>query len=638
MRTELEQGLLRDRDNPRLWAVYGDWLEGAGDPRALLVSVMLKREALASRAMDEAMAAQAPLRRALTPQSLETLETRGHPRLAPVFRRGFLASAGATQTSDFEALLEHPSAALLDVAILDPEEPELLSAWLTKVQRPLPWRSLEVLTDAPEVELSSLGPHLPWLTSLTLEAPEAQVRFPGSSTLRQVRLRGPTEAQVAALLEAELPALEVVQLLARRGEPRDAPDLDPLVQLLEDRIPRLSRVILEGRPGEATARVVERAKQVVVRTSEPPDATFPIPLQLEPEASFAVLRGPFGAEQLAALTSFGSTVGLTRLVITEGTVRLGGTELTLLRFNGVGEVPLVPRGAIQQLAKKDRALDAVAFTISASNDVASAWSVGPHVAMPEAGAKRRDLVPASRRDESAYSRHELTRAVVGALVGFDPGLDVLEELVASVELGRTHVVIGAAPARGEQLALFTEHAAMPVEEELDEYDRDEDEEDEEEEQASDDDPEFGDHSWRDALVNLPVFVRPEVPVPVDEDDPEDDLDPPSFDAATADEEEVWTQGPIELPEHHDSLPGDRIVEGEELMLNEDALCPRCHQPGETARCSQCLEEVCRACAGLEAGAWEEELPFCCGQCSSPQGLLVAPHPGPLPAGAGRGRN
>lgn len=611
MRTDLEQALLRDRHNVRLWAVYADWLESAGDVRGALSSLMLKREAAPSRAMEEALQAQAPLLASLMPTSLGTLDTRGSPRLAPVFRRGFLFSGGATQASDVEALVTHPSAAFLDTVLLESAE---LAEWFGSVSEPLPWRMLEL--NASEIELTPLAPHVPFLQTLRLEAPCDELTFAPIPSLRRVQLRGPSTENLAALLEAELPALEVIELLAPRGDARTAPELDALVEVLAPRVARLSRVVLEGTPGPATARLVEQHRHVLVRTALPPERLFPTPLYLEgPEASFAVVRGALKHEHRETLTAFAKLAGAKRLTLTESVLDFGSGPLTVLQFNGEGEVPIVPRIAVQQLAKKDRTLDAASFTVSVSNNVASAWSVGPHVAFAS-DLKKRTVMPVSRRDEGAYTRDELTRAVLGALAGLDPGLDVLEELLDLLDRGSTHVLIGASLEQGERLPLFTDFAPAPPEEE--EYEEEEDDGDEEEYQLSADDDGWDPvDPWGAAPVNVPDFGPVEASAPEGEEEPDEDLDPPLHDASSADEEELWVEGPVELPEHHDSLPGDRIAEPELELLErpQTTACPRCQQHGETERCVQCLEEVCRECAGPAAhAAWDEQRDFSCFQC------------------------
>jgi uncharacterized protein (TIGR02996 family) len=617
MRTDLFNALLRDRDDVKLWAVYADWLESTGDPRGALSSFMLKREVSPSRAMEDAFLALTPLLQSLTPESLKTLTTRGNPRLAPVFRRGFLFSAGATQASDFEALLRHPSAALLENVILESAE---LEAWFALVDAPLPWRRLELNPQDGSIDLSALTTRLPFLETLTLETRCDALTLPALPSLKRVRVRDPDVATLETVLDADLPSLKSLELLAERENPETPPELDDLIAALAPHLARLTRVVLEGTPGPETASLVRRAKQVRVRAPT------------RSEASFVVVRGDLSAEHRSALATFAKLGGVTRLTITEGLPRLGATPLRVLQFNGTGEVPLAPRSAVQHLARKDRALDAVAFTLSGSNNIASTWSVGPHLAPIAVEPGRVKMIPVSRRDEGTYREREMIQAVLGALAGLDPGLDVLDELLEALELGTTQVLLGAPLAQGEVLPLFTDYQA--TEQADDEaYDDEEDEEDEDEDLRGEDDEWDTADPWGATPVNVPDFGPREVTVAADEDDPEDDLDAPLHDAATADEAEVWTEGPIDLPEHHDSLPGDPIAEPE-LRAEEESLrpngedpCPRCHQPGELERCAQCLELVCCACAGGAAvtHAFDAQWAFACAQCESlSPGRFVTP--------------
>ena len=638
MRSELEAALLQNRDDVKRWAVYADWLEAAGDPHGALASLMLRRETKPSRVLSDALTAQAGLISTLTPESLKTLATRGFPRLAPVFRRGFLFSAGAEQTSDFEALVHHPGSALLERAILQVVGTETLGQWLALVNGPLPWRSLEVTVRSDDDDPLDLGPwlaRLPYLEELSVSVENGQVEFGPSATLRRVRIREARPPNLVSLFGERLPSLTALELVADEDW-----QLDPLASELQAGWPRLTEVLVEGRVEGETRRLCARKdgpKQVVVRAGEGSLEDFPLRLQRELETSFVVLHGELSPEREQAITQFALLGGVTRLVAFVGAAQ----GLTLIRLHGSGEAPLVPRVALQQLVKKDRSLDGVALTLSSSNDAASAWSFGPHVARVD---EKRNVLPLSRRDDAYHSRDQLTRDVLDALLGFDPGLDVLEARLLALDAARPRALGGALPAAGERLPLFTDHEAQPEVEETDEYDEepDEDEDEEYEWDAEEADP------WGGEPLNVPDYGPAEVVAAgpseeaIVEEEPDEDLDPPLHDAFTADEEEVWTEGPVDLPEHHAHLPGDPIVTEPEVELQERptlVLCGRCHQPAETARCETCHEEVCRSCAGPQAlVAWEEERAFSCSQCvPSAEGKYVRPSgvrplPNPLPLG------
>ncbi|MDP1825336.1 MAG: hypothetical protein Q8L48_18915 [Archangium sp.] len=648
MRSELEAALLQHRDDVKRWAVYADWLEAAGDPHGALASLMLRREAKPSRALSEALAAQAPLIATLTPESLKTLATRGFPRLVPVFRRGFLFSAGAEQASDFEALVHHRSAALLDHAILEAGT-ETLEEWLSTVKGPLPWRRLELTANDGDEPLD-VGPwleRLPYLEELSVSVESGQVEFGPSATLRRVRIREARPPNLASLFGARLPSLTALELVADEDW-----QLDPLASELQAGWPKLTEVLVEGRVEGETRRLCARRdgpRQVVVRAGEGSLDDFAIRLQRELETSFVVLHGELTPEREQAITQFALLGGVTRLVAFVGAAQ----GLTLIRLHGTGDAPLVPRVALQQLVKKDRSLNGVALTLSSSNDAASAWSFGPHVARAD---ERRNVLPLSRRDDAYHSRDQLTREVLDALLGYDPGLDVLEALLLATDAARPRALVGGLPAPGERVPLFTDHEAQPEVDETDEYDDEEGEDALDGHGEDDDDARYDDWDteeadpWGGAPVNVPDYGPPEpvAAAPADEaiveDDPEDDLDPPLHDAFTADEEEVWTEGPVDLPEHHAQLPGDPIVtepEPDPQGSVDPALlpCARCHQPAETARCARCQEELCRSCAGPQALiAWEEGLSFSCSQCvPEAEGKFVRPNrarplPNPLPVG------
>lgn len=635
MRSELEAALLQHRDDVKRWAVYADWLEAAGDPHGALASLMLRREAKPSRVLSEALTAQAGLISTLTPESLKTLATRGFPRLVPVFRRGFLFSAGAEQASDFEALVSHRSAALLDRAILEAGSAETLDEWLSTLKGPLPWRSLELSVRDGEEPLD-VGPwlqRLPYLEELTVRAASREIEFASSPTLRRVRIHSASAENVASLLGVELPAFTALEVLAHEYDPEP---LDSIANTLASKWSTLSEVLLEGEAGEDTRRLCARKdspKRVVVRAGEGSLEDFPTRLHRELETSFVVLHGELSPEREQAITQFALLGGVTRLVAFVGAAQ----GLTLIRLHGSGEAPLVPRVALQQLVKKDRSLNGVALTLSSSNDAASAWSFGPHVARVD---EKRNVLPLSRRDDAYHSRDQLTRDVLDALLGFDPGLDVLEAMLLALDAAAPRAWVGALPAAGERLPLFTDHEAQPEVEETDEYDEepDEDEDEEYEWDTEEADP------WGGEPVNVPDYGPVEVVAAgaseeaIAEEEPDEDLDPPLHDAFTADEEEVWTEGPVDLPEHHAHLPGDPIVTEAEVELQERptlVLCVRCHQPAETARCETCHEELCRSCAGPQAlVAWEEERAFSCSQCvPSAEGKYVRPSGArPLPPG------
>ncbi len=124
MEPSLSAELLANRDDARRWAVYADWLEAQGNPHGALVSLMLEREVRPTRALAKAVKEREQLISQLTPEPFRTLLVRELPRLAPVFRRGFIWSAGAADDADFQALVTHPACSFLERAVLMPSTPK----------------------------------------------------------------------------------------------------------------------------------------------------------------------------------------------------------------------------------------------------------------------------------------------------------------------------------------------------------------------------------------------------------------------------------------------------------------------------------------------------------------------------------
>lgn len=671
----IEAVLLERRDDVREWAVYADWLEATGSPRGALASLMLRREVTSTFAMSEALKAHAELISELTPEPFKTLVTRGSPRLVPVFRRGFIQSAGALDDADFAALVEHPSCALLDEVILRPGGMEQLERWLSSVKAPLPWRRVEVgfTVQDDEVALGKLFELTPRLQHLKLALNNA----PDSIDLKglncdSVSFGGATRGMLRALMESGAKKLKRVEVRAARNDygQREENDLDELIEVLLPTWKKLDELILEGTLGELTRRACSgavRPSRVLVRTTLPTAEPFAVRRTEETETSFALFNRELNADDEATLTQYAKLAGVTRLIAYTRRLTLGPRNLTLLRLHGTGEAPLVARVVAQQLVKADRALDAIALTVSSSNDICSAWSFGPHVAKPDTPKKS---IPVARREEGRFTRQQMVRELCEAMVGFDPGLDVFEALEDAFDLASVRALIGEAPAAGEEVPLFTDFTAEEEPDEDDEeLDEDEDYDDYEDlggadrrdalaHTAGDEDRgdprwhyyEDEDNEWGATPESVPdsgqqapdATVKVEVPVVIGaslkptanalDDDPEDDLDAPTHDAWSANEEEVWTEGPVDMPEHHRVPIGESFDEESELPIGTyvpDALpCSHCTQLRETARCSVCRDEVCRECAGVKSlAAWDDGRDFSCAQCTPrTSGHFVAVRP------------
>ncbi|MDP1914811.1 MAG: hypothetical protein Q8L14_01110 [Myxococcales bacterium] len=621
MEPSLSAELLANRDDARRWAVYADWLEAQGNPHGALVSLMLEREVRPTRALAKAVKEREQLISQLTPEPFRTLLVRDLPRLAPVFRRGFIWSAGAADDADFQAMVTHPACSFLERAVLMPSTLEQLEAWLAGASEPLPWRQLHVVVPegVESVDLSPLVARLPQLQSLSLDCVTELTAFTLGSApvLRAVTLFGGSEVVLEAVLQASALVDVSLRLSTRnRYEPQGIDRLEPMARQLAS-VSRLERLVLEGEPGEVVRSLAEDrgATRVAVRAfelDEPPFERWPA----GDETCFVALRGALTQAHREALTQFARHAEATRVVATVAEVDVGSTVLSLLRLHGEGEMRLVPRAIANQLAKSDATLDAAAITLSESNNSANAWAVGPH-ATSEPG--RRRSVPARRHDAGFWSRDGLVREVLDGLLGFDPGLDVLDALLVQLDLGVREPWLGNTVKAHERLPLFTDLDArrFEEEEEQDEYDGrdpertdaldfDEDDDDDwggAQEEAADAPSEWGGEPivLPEPVPELSDEVRVLPGAHTEDDDPDDDLDRPQPDAFEAREGDVWNEGPVELPEHHDATIGDPIAvdDDEPPRGHFDALhvpCARCQGLEVLRRCHRCSDDVCVTCA------------------------------------------
>lgn len=629
----LERAVRQHRDDPHQWAVYGDWLQAQGSPLGTLVSVMLAREARPSAELDAAVEAQRPSMEALLPSCLRTLSARGAARLAPVFRRGLPWNAGALDDADFDALTTDPLFQFLDRVELRPKDAETLAQWFERAPV-LPWRHLTiVLREGSAFELGAATSRLPELQSLSLEASEPieALEFDPPATLRSVRLTPGTVESVLTVLDVPTVA-HLALTLDHESEydPPGANDVDALAEVLSPQSSRFATVLLEGVAGAACAALASRSN-VVVRTlgdSRPPFERWPGGI----ETAFVVLRGPLLEDHRAHLTAFAQRAGVQRLTVDQATFERSGVTATVLRFSGEGEAPLVPRIVTAQLTAEFPELNALALTASRSNDTVGLWRMGPHVRPPQT-ARGRVRVGTKAVDGTWDQRDDLLRRAMASLMGFDPGAGLFESLVDELDLGRTHAWLGDAPPRGTRLPLFTELTAQPDQEDDDGEEDDEDLDDAaqwaDEERLT---PEqFGEapnpdaFSW-EPVLELPEHVRILPGAHVGDDDPADDLDGPTFDASTASPEEVWTHGPVDLPEHHDATVGDRIAPDDEgLPAHVEAAvqpCRRCRTMALVSACLECALEVCERCSQPTSG--NEDAPRVCLDCVPTERSAVRP--------------
>ncbi|MBL8937984.1 MAG: hypothetical protein JNM69_25700, partial [Archangium sp.] len=602
------------------------WLEVNGSPRGALMSLMLEREARPTRALQEAVAGTDRLRAELTPPALRTLHARGVVREAPVLRRGVLSMSSALEFSDFEALLHHPSATVLDRARLVPGSVEELARWSRAVARPLPWRRLEIVLDprreAANVDLSELTRWLPRLETLRLErlGPLEQFTLGPAPALRAVEVVYASKAIVEAV--RRLPSLERLELLldlSNRYQPENQVRMEALEPTLHQ-LGNVGELVVEATVRDGLPRLIEarRPGTTLVRAINALDGPGLVPWLSQLEQSLLIIRGGLPAALREAIVACATTSGAQRVAVQHATVQLDGAEVTVARLLGTGDVQVVPGAVARQLAKRDRGLDVASVCLSDSNRSISSESLGPHVSAP--GVRNR---PIARRDESASFRDRVVRDVIEGLLGFDPGWGVLERLVTALDFASTTLVLGAPLSAGERLVMFTERALRPP---RDEEDEDEGEEEDEEGEYE----EWFEDSVNDSSEGFVFVPEPEQPRVLPggfaDDDVEDDE--PFLDAVDADEGVIWNESPVELPEHHLGSTGDpdeTTVEPEPQPLDDEAQpCSRCQQTATVARCSSCEREVCLSCVpGGERAAWDEGRAFTCLDCDG-EGLRVRP--------------
>lgn len=634
--------MLERRDDATRWAVYADWLEVNGSPRGALMSLMLERELRPSRALQDAVAATDRLRFELTPPPLRTLQARG-VRETPVFRRGVLSMTSALEFSEFEALLTHPSATLLERARLVPGSAAELERWVRAVSRPLPWRRLELVLDpraeAVRLDLSALMRWLPRLEALRLERTGALDHFAvgHAPSLRTIEVVHACEAIVEGV--RKVPSLERLELLldvANQYQPEGRQPAETFATNLHQ-LGNVGQLVVEGSVQARLSAVIgaRKAGTTVVRAINSVEGDGVVPWLSQLEQSLLIIRGALPAELRAAIMACATTSGAERVAVQHATVRLDGAEVTVARLLGTGEVQVVPGSVARQLAKLDRGLDVASVCLSDSNRSISSESLGPHVSVP--GVRKR---PIARRDESASFRDRVVRDVIDGLLGFDPGWGVLEQLVTALDFASPELVVGTPLGAGERLVMFTERALRPPRDEDHEEDEEYGEEGEEEDEGE---SEYADwiynpvNEWGEAppdtsnspegFVYVPEPEQPRVlPGGFADDDVEDDE--PFIDAVDADEGVIWNEGPVEFPEHHLGSTGDpdeTIVEPEPQPLDDEARpCTRCQLTAVLARCASCEREVCLSCVPVgERAAWDEARAFTCLDCEG-EGLRVEP--------------
>lgn len=613
------------------WAVYADWLESSGDPRGSLMSLMLEQERTPV-ALDAAQSNERRrLMQLLTPRPLLTMVAR-EKSLAPVFRRGMIWCAGALDGDDLDALINHPSCALLDRAVLR-TTPAVLAQWATQLGgRTLPWRTLELETRYfVATDLLDLRPWiraLPQLERLVITTPSIVIENVLLDPMPRLESVNATHATPKLLEQLSLnaPNLERLELFVDTAvlrSTRNSVAVEALTPWLTQLAPRLTAALVEGEIGPRLGALLANEPKVVARTRSESSLPNVVPSQTCFEQAFVIARHELPSETVALVTDLGRETGTQRLVARQASWSTGFGTVEVLRLQGTGE-PVLPHQVARLLSQRHRGLDVVAFALSNANSAVQSWSFGPHRrARPEVRI---------RRDESFSFHDSVLRELVEAMIGFDPGPGLFEALAVELDLATPRLLLGDAG----DTDVFTELARGPSqhtdEPEDDELDGDEDDD---EDYFDDEREEEEARAWGPAPEPPNPFLAEPTPFWVVQeervlpggfaDDPAED-DEPAFDATTADAAEVLEQGPVELAEHHQGSTGDPL----ELVVNEEAqlvasACERCHSVRETRRCARCGDEVCRACAGAAVmTAWEDEKAFACLECAAPRALRVVP--------------
>ncbi len=578
---ELEAALLANRNDPRLWSLYGDWLEAQGDPRGQLVSLMLAREA---RPTQPLLNAQRELirthRQALLGSTFNDYLDEDNGK-ASVWRRGFLAEAHLDRVELLEEALTHPSTALLEGAWLVlpiNQWPEWLA--LLEQHRP-PWLRLRVqlVSGEDELPLAPLLACLPRLEALRVEgAWGTLVTLEGcqSPALRQLQLV--SIGGLSGTLETEaFPALEALWVL-------ESEHLDLEALRAGSCWPRL-RVVAEH-PEEEEEDV-------------PPEDYR----RCDPELlgdwesaglAFVVVAAPVTEEQVRA--SLASVTGLERLVGRFATQRWGGRTVTCIALHGPPSTDLFPYALARALERELHGIPVACFGRSAKTGKVQWLVLGPD------GLRLPDVV----REDDAL------RTLVDGWLGLDPGPQALNDVAVSLASAAPVDLVGNRRDYEPLTPLNDVDPLLappgPTPEPFDDYEGDNGEAEERalEAQQVQERLEREPGELRAAAVadEAPPEEEPEEVDEAEEEEPQ----APVFleDAATAEregpaatEEDPGIQDPLlfeNLPEDFDALPAEEA-------------CAACDEQTQTRPCSRCGDRFCIACVTIQ----REQV--CCKPCA-----------------------
>ncbi len=255
--SELEAQIAADPEELARYAVLGDALVRAGDPRGELIALQLAAQAQPpGKAADKLRAAAEAHFAAHAKAFLGPLA----PHAARLtWRSGFIrrmelaASARVDVAALLPQALAHPSGRFVVELALQvdgaAEGARLLAALAAAAPRSL--RDLDlILRGELGAELGPLLPRVPWLERLNVTAQRIEIGAPSLPALRRLRLAALTLTStcVQALAEAAWPALERLELRfgTRDDPPATFADVRPL--LLHTALPRLTHLRLRNAP------------------------------------------------------------------------------------------------------------------------------------------------------------------------------------------------------------------------------------------------------------------------------------------------------------------------------------------------------------------------------------------------------
>lgn len=251
---EFEQALFDRPDDPSAWAVYGDWLAARGDARGELIQLELALEAGVSdpslrRRYAQLMVDEQP--KWIGEELRAVLDEPDTTRVLGVeWRRGHLLYARIAERSLPEAerllaaVLRAPTAMLLErLELFVDHQYESEDAPQRELWSEVRLESLrELLIDgwtfrhAAEPPLYDLGfdwqQTAPRMVDLRLRLPHLHLAAPRHARLRRLELslrRGVELGPLYALTQAELPALEHLDLFLGESSTIDADELVPVV-------------------------------------------------------------------------------------------------------------------------------------------------------------------------------------------------------------------------------------------------------------------------------------------------------------------------------------------------------------------------------------------------------------------------